>query len=812
MNNLWLDFCYALRVLGRNPGFTAIAILTLALGIGANAAIFRIANAVLFRSLPFPHADKLVELRNAASDSKAAKSDLDPTHWWTAAPALDSVARYSSDFANLEDAETPGQVAVTVTTGRFFRVMGVAPLIGRVYAAEEADAHAPVAVIGYKLWRRFAGRASALGKTLELNGREFHVIGIMPSGFSFPSGSEVWIPYPKSEFSFFAGPVVLNQIIARLRAWANTVQAQSEVDVLYRRLQKAHPDVFPSPKNLPKGTAQLHFNFGVTVIPLRQFLYGDVRLPLLFLLLSAAIVWLVACANLAGLILVRTTVRQEEMAVRSALGASAWQLMRMLWLESLVLAAGGGALGVALAAAFLRALLPWVPSSIVSITAASDWPRLAAFVFLLSFGSTLLFGLMPAAAASWPSLIALVEHRRGGRVVTPGGQRARQVLLGAETAVTLALLVAAGLLIKSFWCLSSQPQGFDPHHVLTASVPLPSSWSDEKKALFYRAVIRRIDALPGVEAAGVGSCLPSGHVRIGILELVPADESASARPVGAVGCAVSSKYFNAMRIPVIGGRSFTAEDTVKGQAAAILNVAAAKQLWPGQLAVGRTFGLSGLGPKPEFQHKVIGVVGDTRSWGFTVPTLPIFYVPYEQGTFGQMFVVVRTELPPDGLASALRSAVWSVDKAVPVLGIESMQQRMAQSISAEHFRAWLSVGFAALALVLACVGIFGMVSYDVARRTREIGIRMALGAGAGQVTQMMLRRGVLAVLTGAAVGLGGAYALGHWLASLLFPLQPTDHEVFIIAVLVVVLAATVAAWLPARLAARVAPAEALRHE
>ncbi len=808
------DVAYAIRMLRNSPGFALIAILTLALGIGANAAIFRVADAALFRPLPFPHPGKLVELQNAYADPRAWKSDTaDPTHWWVAAPAIASVADYTTGYADLEQSGTPGQVLATLTTAQFFRVLGIPPLLGRTYTAREADSHAAVAVVGYQFWwQHLGGSPAALGRTIHLNGHQFRVIGVMPRGFSFPEEAQVWIPYRADSVGFFTASAIVLQTVARLRPSASLAQAQADLNVVYHRIQKAYPDMFPSPKNLPQISPGFHFRFGVTVVPLRQALYGRSRLPLLFLLLSAAMVWLVACANLAGLMLARTSARQEELVIRAALGATPWRLMRLLWLESVGLAVAGGAAGVALAVVALRVLLPWAPSSIAPAVATGDWPRMLAFVFLLTFVSTLLFGLAPAAAASWPSLRALTERGQGSRTVTPGSRRARQVLLGAETALTLALLVAAGLLIKSFWRLSSQPEGFDANHVLTALVPLPSTWSVKKQALFYSAVIERVAALPGVEGAALGSCLPARHMALGLLSLLPADHPGASRPVGAVGCTVSPQYFQVLRIPVVAGRVFTTADIGKGQTAAILNAAAARKLWPGKLALGQRFGLAGQGPKIEFRHEVVGVVADTRSWGFAYPVFPVFYIPYQKGTFGRTFLLARTSVPPASLASAFRSAVWSVDKTVPVVGVETLRQRMARTISAEHFRTWLCAGFAALALILACVGIFGVVSYEVSRRTREIGIRMALGARAEQVTGMMLFRGILAVWIGAAVGLGGAFALSRWLASLLFHLQPTDPEVFVGAVALVLVIATTAVWLPARRASRIDPVRALRHE
>ncbi len=790
----WSDFLYALRLLRRDRGFAAIAIATLALGIGANTAVFRVTDAALFRPLPFPHPDKLVELENLEIDT-AGLSDakIDPTHWWSAAPSIDAMAAYSSDDADLQAAGAAEQVSATLTSAEFFRVLGISPMLGRAYTAEEADSHAAVAVVGFDVWReRLGGAPSALGKTVELNGHPLEVIGVMPPGFSFPQGAQVWVPYPANALGFFSSTAFFCETVARLRSWGSLARARSDLDLAYQRILAPHPAT-PT----------------FTVIPLHQALYGSSRLPLLLLLLSAGMVWLVACANLAGLMLARTTARQQELVIRAALGASPWRLMRLLWIETLALAGAAGVISVALAWGTLRALMPWVPTSVSTAAAAGDWPRVIAFVFGLTFLSTLLFGLVPAAAAAWPSLRALIEKTQGSRTATPGGQRARQVLLGAETALTLALLVAAGLLIKSFWKLSSQPEGFDPGHVLMASAPLPSAWSNQKKELFYSAAIERIGALPGVETAAAGSCLP-GMGAFGIIDFSPADELSTR--VGMVRCEVSTKYFQALSIPLLTGRAFTPADDQSGRNTTILNGAAAEQLWPGKAPVGRIFGFAAGKGKLLYPQEVVGVAASTRSWGFADPAFPSLYVPYGRGTMGRLFLLARTSVPPEALASALRGAVWSVDKSVPVTGIETLDQAMAKSISAEHFRAWLSGAFAALALALACVGIFGVVSYDVSRRTREIGIRMALGARGRQVTGMMLRRGMLGVWIGAAVGLGGAFALARWLASLLFQMQPLDPEVFAGAALLVLLAGGTAAWLPARRATKIDPSSALRYE
>ncbi|HET9533498.1 MAG TPA: ABC transporter permease [Blastocatellia bacterium] len=833
---LWQDLRYGGRMLLRDPGFTLIAVFTLALGIGANTAIFSVVYGLLVRPLPFHEPDRLVFLWQTSqrsslpqlpfsfpnfTDVKEQSEVFEEVGAWSA---------YNDTRFNLTGGADPEQVQAALVSANFFPILGVQPMLGRTLLPEEDKEGAERAVvISHGLWqRRFGADPDLPGKTLTLDANSYTVVGVMPPGFSFPKfprAAEVWMalsrdPDPTLARKFARGANYLG-VIARLKQGATLERGQAELDAIAGRLAEQYP----------------HFNtgMGLKAIPLRQQATGDLRRALLVLLGAIGFVLLIACANVANLLLARATARQKEIAVRSALGASRGRIVRQLLTESLLLSFMGGGLGLLLAlwGVDLLAAVPYnTPSYMAPYRVATEQIGLnvevLGFTFLLSLLTGLFFGLAPALGASKPDLNEALKENGASRVA-PGWlrNRLRGALVSAEIALSLVLLIAAGLMIKSFSRLMEVDPGFKPENVMTAEISLPRSnyVNDQQVAAFYQEVLERVRALPGVPAAGATSFLPLSGTNQGsdfFIEGQPPPPPDKKNQT--YFRSISPDYFQVMSIEMIEGRAFTERDHKDGQRVAIINESMARRYWPGESPLGKRLALSLEALRfpapnrppvfdiPAAMREVVGVVRDVRHAGLSAEAEPEMFIPFMQRPAREMTLVVRASDDPAALGSLLRREVLAVDKNQPVANIATMPQLLSDSVAGPRFNFLLLAVFAAVALLLAAIGVYGVISYAVTQRTREIGLRMALGAEPRDVLRLIIFQGMALTLIGLAIGLGAALALTRVMSSLLFGVSATDPAVFLLITLLLAVGALAACYLPARRATRVDPMIALRYE
>ena len=804
MNTLLQDVRFGARVLWKRPGFTLVALAVLALGIGANTAIFSVVNAVLLRPLPYPGAERVVAFDavnppKGITDSSISAPDFADLKAQTR--SFEALAIYAAGNANLTGGDEPERVAVGYADADFFRVLGVGAARGRVLLPEDDRAGAaPVAVISHGLWvRRCGADPSAVGRRVELSARSLEVVGVMPPGFDFPERTEVWAPLqldvskePRDNRAY--------SVVGRLAPGVTLEAARAEADTVSARLAQAYPVT--------------NAGWGVQLETLKDELVGRLKTTLFLLLAGVGLVLLIACANVANLLLARAAGRRREVALRLALGASRWRIARQMLTESVLLALAGGALGAGLSV--------WLTDLLVAL-APADTPRLAEAsadvrVLLFAAGASLLtgvvFGLAPALQASRADLgDALKEGSRGGG----GGRgRVRSALVVAEVALSLLLLAGAGLLVKSFARLQSVDPGFDPSGVLTMRVSLPSARYKEpaRKAEFYAALTERLKSLPGVEAAGATLSLPLGGSNLSVWRGF-VREGRPATPETAENASfsvVTPDYFRAMRIPVRAGRGFTERDDASATKVVVVNETLARKVFPGEDPLGKHITIW---RDEKFPREIVGVVGEAKPQGLDADPAFQMYVPHAQdATWGGLSLAVRARggTDPAALAQAVRSEVRALDRQLPPYDVKTMEQVVAGSTAYRRVTAFLMAGFAAAALLLAGVGLYGVVSYAVTERTREIGLRMALGAQRGHVVRLVVRRGMLLTLAGLCAGLVAAAALTRLMAGLLYGVSATDPAVYAVVSLLLAAVALVACLVPARRATKVDPMVALRYE
>ena len=807
MTTLLQDIRYGARTLLKSPGFTVVAVLALALGVGANTAIFSVVNAVLLRALPFEKPEELVRVwatnarRGVTSNPTSYLNFVD---WRSQNNAFEFLAAYSQASAALTGGDAPEQINGVVTTADLLPALGVRAALGRYFTEEEAGpGEARVVVIGHGLWqRRFGGDPNLIGREIMLNGRSRTVVGVMPAGFKFPlnaEATEFWMPLdPTSELNRVRGANYLG-VVARLKPTATLAQAQSEMDAIARRLEEQYPE-----QNSGRG---------IRLVSMYEDTVGNVRPALLVLLGAVGCVLLIACANVANLLLARAAARGKEIALRTALGANRWRIVRQLLTESLLLALAGGALGSLLALWGVDLLVSMIPPDVPRVGEIGLDVRVLGFTTAISVTTGIVFGLAPALAASKLDLNESLKEGGRGSSESFRRNRLRSALVVSEIALSLVLLIGAGLLIKSFLRLREIDPGFNPEKVMAMDLALPSAKYVEESAQsrFFQELLARVGALPGVEAVGVVDPLPlggnmaqNGFTIEGRPPLAPGERLVANARI------ISADYFRAMNIPLLEGRALTERDAQNAPKTIVVNQTLARRFFGNENPIGKRATVT---IAPDFTAEIVGIVGDVRHRSLEAESGPEFYVSYLQVSSGGMSLVARTATGDvSGLLAAVRREVQQLDKDQPISDTRPMTALLAQSIAPRRFNMLLLGTFAFVALALAGVGIFGVMSYTVTRRTHELGIRMALGAQRGDVLRLVLRQGMTLTALGVCLGLVGAYTATRLLSSLLYGVSSSDPVTFILVTLLLAAVAFLACYVPARRATKVDPMVALRYE
>ncbi len=805
MRDFMTDLRFAWRSLWKNPGLTLIAVIALALGIGANTAIFSVVYGVLLKTLPFPdplRVIRLVDSNPSAGLPRFSTSPPDFADWRAQNTVFSHLAANQRDNLNLTGDGDPERLRAARVSGDFFNVFGAKPLLGRpLLPSEDTPGGPKVTVLSYQLWqRRFGADPAIVGKRLILNGESTLVAGVMPASFEVPQRTELWVPMQMVITEDQRGGHFLG-VTGRLKPGVSIERAQVEMTGITARIATAHP--------------LSNEGWGVNLIPLRDLMVEDIR-PALFVLLGAVgLVLLIACANVANLLLSRLAAREREVAVRTALGAGRGRLIRQFLTESMLLSVVGGLLGVLLAWRGTPLLLALFGNRIPRAQEIGVDGTVLAFTILLSLGTGLLFGLLPALHASRSDLQSSLRDGAKGSG-DRRGRRTRSVLVFAEVAIAIVLLVGAGLLVRSLLELQNVQPGFRADHALSVQIQLPeSSYPEEpKQAAFFRDLLPRLAAIPGVQNAAAGYPLPftgSNYMLAFAAEGQAPAKTLSDTPAANMGF-VSPDYFATLAIPIRDGRVFDDHDSLESEKVIVVNRSLADQIWPGVSPVGKrvTFGVP-VNAESEWM-RVVGVVADVRHGELNDQPGLQAYLPLLQSPSTEAALVVRTAGSPGAMTSAVAAAVREVDPALPVANPKTLDQLLADSVAAPRANAVLLALLAGLALVLAAFGVYGVLSYSVAQRTREIGLRMALGAAAGDVLRQLLREGLSTVLAGIATGLVGAFFLARTLRSLLYGVTESDPVTFIGVPLVLLVVAMLATWIPARRATRVEPVVALRYE
>lgn len=811
MQALIQDLRYAIRLMAARRAFTVIAVLVLALGIGANSAIFSVVNAVLLRSLPFPDPDRIVmvferDLQQHNQEAVAAANFLD---WRDQNQTFQNMAAYREESFALTGGERPERVSGLLTTASLFPVLGVKPMLGRVFQPDEDSlGNNRIALISHGLWeRRFAGDPNILGQQLTANGEPLTIIGVMPAQFRFPAEADLWVPPRQTVPEHVLSPTVNMSVnrnshylsaIGRLKPHVTLAQARADMDTVASRLEAQDPN-----NNMGRGVA---------LVTLRDQTVGDIRPTLMVLFGAVAFVLMIACANVANLLLARASTRRKEIAIRTALGATRTRLMRQLLTESILLGGAGGGVGLLLALWGMKPLVALMPSDLYGAKNIEIDGKVLGFTVGVSLLTGLVFGLVPALHATRTDLN--VSLKGGGRGGTGEARRNRptRFLVTFEIALSLVLLIGAGLMIKSFVRLEQVNPGFETRNVVTLRLSLPATRypDSQSRATFFQQVVSRLQSLPGVLAAGAVSRLPltSGNSSRGLKIEGVQDDGFGNGPAGDYRV-ISPDYFRSMAIPISRGRDLNERDTRDAPAVVIINETMARRYWPDEDPLGKRLRVDTAG---EPWMEIVGVVGDVKHFGLDSQSKAEIYVPYTKDPWPFMSLVVRSASDPASLADAIRSEVWGLDRDLPVPAIKTMDQLLAGSISGRRFNTLLLGIFASVALVLSAVGIYGVMSYSVAQRTQEIGIRLALGAKRSEVLKLVVWQGMTLSLTGIGIGFGAALGLSRVLTRLLFAVTATDPATFVIISILLTGVALAACLVPACRAMRLDPMTALRDE
>jgi len=806
MDSVWKDFRFAVRVLWKSPGFSAVALLALVLGIGANTAIFSVVNAVLLRPMPFVDPGRLVSVRESSPQGQKdnVANPQNVSDWQKRNHSFEKIAGYIPFelTMSLTGGGSPEEVPGNYVTRDFFPLLGVQPALGRNFLPEEELPNTPdVALLSDGFWRRrFGADPHIAGKKLMIGGNLTIVIGVLPATFRFPDvKADIWglttLHPERQRKGRYLAP------IARMRPGVTVSQAQADMNVIMAQLAREYPD--------------FNTNWGVTVIPLRQQFTGDLKTPLLVLLGAVGLVLLIACANVANLMLMRSSARQREMAIRTSLGATRARIVRQLLVESLILGIAGGGLGLLVAVWAKDVLLAMLPESmsVAKVNAVAIDGNVLAFTVTLSLGTALLFGLLPALRASRPDLSDTLKE--GGRAVSSSlrRNRMRAALVAGEMAIAMMLLIGAGLLIRSFIRLEHVTPGFQPDRILSMRIGLsnPRYKKDLKLAsVGLDEILQRIAQVPGVVSTGsiqfppLGGMLPAtGYWVAGRPTPNPSEA-----PVTGVSI-VTPGYFPTMGIPLINGRLFTERDQEGTPQVTIVSQSLARQEFPNMNPIGQRLFVEWGRETP---YQIVGVVGDVKHDGLEKEVRPTVYFPNAQETQTIATLMIRTGGDPMQLAPVAEQIIHAYDKDQAIAKIQPLDMFLSKAVARPRFQSVLLASFAGLALLLAAIGTFGVMSYSVAQRTHEIGIRVALGAQRDQVLRLIVGQGLLLALIGTAAGLAGAFALTRYLRTLLFNVSPTDWLTFTTVPIVLCAVALAASYLPARRAMQVDPMQALRYE
>ena len=811
MDHILKDIRHGLRGLLKHPGFTAIVVVTLAVGIGASSAIFSVVNTVLLRPLPYREANRIVAIQEL--DPTGKRVQVTPANfldWRAQNTVFEQLAAILTRPANLALADQAERVDLAMTSANFFSVFGAEPERGRFFMpADEQAGHAPVIVISHALWqRRFGGDESLVGKPITLDGAAYSVVGIAPAGFQYPDKTDLWLP------PFRLAPAMNERMdptqvrgfgmlatVGLLKPGIGLPQAAAEMETITARLRQQYPD-----------TNNRRFN---RVVSLHTHLVGETGPMLLLLFGAVSFVLLIACANVANLLLASAATRQKEIAIRTALGASRLRVVQQLLTESLMLALAGGGAGLLLAlwgVALLTKLLPLDFPRLGEIRL--DW-RVVAFTFVASVLTGLLFGLAPALQISKADVQESLKESGRGTSSSRRHNRLRSLLIVGEVALSVVLLVGAGLLFRSFLQLQSVNTGFTSEQVLTLQLsPAGANYrTDADYISFYDKTLQRISAIPGVAAVGAINTLPlrkgpQAGFRIEGRPPLTIDKW----PSGNYRC-VSTDYFRAMSIPVVQGRAFNDRDTQNAPLVAMINQALAAREFPGENPVGKRINLGSVDANNQpVWWEIVGVAADVRSIELREAAAPEFYLSALQDSFANMFVVVHTTVEPTGVAASVRAAAAEVDKSAAVSDVKTMDHIVSTAITQPRFNLFLLGLFSGIALLLSAAGIYGVTTYSVTQRTHEFGIRLALGAQVGDVLRMIVRQGMLLISAGIVIGLVASFALTRLLRTLLFGVSVTDPLTFVVITVLLGFVALVACYIPARRATKVDPLVALRYE
>jgi putative ABC transport system permease protein len=814
MSGLAHDLRYALRQLRKGPGFTAVAVVTLALGIGANTAIFSVVNAVLLRPLPFNDPQRLVRVwhvppaESFPGMSTFAVSAANFFDWQRENDVFSSMAIYNYHGLTLTGSDQPLQIDACAATTGFFETLGVAPMLGRVFSAAEDRPGTNAVVLSYRFWQEHLGsNPDIVGHNIQMDGQNFLVAGVMPPSFAFPDFAQMWMPMGWTDKERAVRGEHHSVVIARLKPGVDIKQAQAEMTTISNRLAQLYPAD-------DRG-------WGAVVVSLHDDLVSDVRPALLVLLGAVAFVLLIACANVANLALAKTLSRQKEIAIRSALGASSVRVIRQLLTESVMLALIGGVLGLILAHFGTNLILAFLADKLPGSVDVGLDSQVLAFTLCVSVLTGVLAGILPALRSGKSDVHEALKQGLGRTDADSGGHRTRSVLVMAEVALSLVLLIGAGLMIRSFQQLENVAPGFDSHGVLTMTAAVARSKFPQpvRQINFFEQVLQRVRALPGVESAGV-------------IDDIPLDNGGSHQPIAIEGQPVAAMadqpevdvrlispgYMRAMRIPVVRGRDFGDEDVAGRPAAVLISQSMARRFWPNEDPIGKRLTLTFF---PDQVREVVGVVGDVKldSLDQARPSTAL-YVPLGQlsasavGDWNSfpMTLVVRSATTPSSMVSAVSDAVHAVDRNVPIRDVHTMEDLVATSMEQPKFNMLLLGVFGGLALLLAAIGIYSVLSYSVKRRVPEIGIRLALGARLTDVLRMVIVEGMKPALLGVVIGVVAALAMGRLVASLVFQVKPTDPLTFLAVTGLLALIALLACVIPAYRASKVDPMVALRYE